>query len=145
MDEVRDLLKKSGYSDKAIEYYERRLNVGEIENPDAHFAYTGPCGDTMEVFLKIKSNIVKDAKFRAIGCAGAFTSGSALTEMIKGKTLDEAEQIDEKDIIGHLGKVPAPKIHCACLSKRTLQKAIKQYKEKNKKIMEKRNNDWKNE
>ena len=129
MDEVRDLLKKSGYSDKAIEYYEKRLNVGEIEDPDAHFVYTGPCGDTMEVFLKINSNIIKEAKFRAIGCAGSFTSGSALTEMIKGKTLEKAEQIDENEIVTYLEGIPAPKIHCACLAKRTLQKAIEQYKE----------------
>ncbi|RLJ01816.1 MAG: hypothetical protein DRP08_05090 [Candidatus Aenigmatarchaeota archaeon] len=63
MDDVKDLLKKSGYSDKAIEYYEKRLNVGEIENPDAHFVYTGPCGDTMEVFLKINSNISSSPVF----------------------------------------------------------------------------------
>lgn len=133
MDNVRDLLNKSGYSDKAIDYYEKKLNVGKIENPDAYFMYTGPCGDTVEMFLKIESDIIKEAKFRAIGCAGSFVSGSALTEIIKGKTLDEAEGIDENDIISHLGKIPAPKIHCACLSKRTLQKAIRQYKEKSKK------------
>lgn len=129
MKEVRDLLKKSGYSDKAIEYYEKKVNVGEIENPDGHFVYTGPCGDTMEVYLKIEDGIIEDAKFRAIGCAGSFASGSALMQMIKGKTLEEAEKIDEKDILNHLEGIPAPKVHCACLSKRTLQKAIKQYKE----------------
>jgi len=126
---VRDLLKKSGYSDRAIEYFERKLNVGKMENPDAHFTYTGPCGDTVEIFLKIESNIIVDAKFRAIGCAGSFVAGSALTEMIKGKTLEEAEKINEEDILKHLEGIPASKIHCACLVKRTLQKAIKQYRE----------------
>jgi len=129
MGEVKDLLKKSGYSDKAIEYYERKLNVGKIENPDAYFIYTGPCGDTVEMYLKIESNIIVDAKFRAIGCAGSFVSGSALTKMIKGKTLEEADEIEEGDILNHLEGIPAPKIHCACLSKKTLQKAIKQYRE----------------
>ncbi|MEA2005915.1 MAG: iron-sulfur cluster assembly scaffold protein [Acidobacteriota bacterium] len=133
MGEVRDLLKKSGYSDKAINYYERRLNVGKIEDADAYFSYTGPCGDTVEIFLKIECDIVKDAKFMAIGCAGSFASGSALTEMIKGKTIEEAKEIDEGDILRHLEGIPAPKVHCACLVKRTLQKAIKQYKEKNEK------------
>jgi len=128
MGEVRDLLRKSGYSDKAIKYYEKKLNVGEIENPDAYFVYTGPCGDTVEIFLKIESNTIKDAKFRAIGCAGSFASGSALTEMIKGKTLEEAEKIDEGDVLNHLEGIPAPKVHCTCLVKRTLQKAIKQYR-----------------
>jgi nitrogen fixation NifU-like protein len=130
MADVKDLLKISGYSDKAIEYYERKLNVGEMEDPDAHFIYTGPCGDTMEVYLKIESNRIKDAKFRAIGCAGSFVSGSALTEMIKGKTLEGAEKMDEEDILNHLEGIPAPKIHCACLAKGTLQKAIGEYKEK---------------
>ena len=123
----RALLEKSGYSKKAIYYYEARLNVGEIKNPDAHFSYTGPCGDTMEMFLKIESNKITDAKFRAIGCAGSYVSASALTEMIKGKTLEEAKKIDENDILKHLGKIPAPKIHCACLAKKTLQQAIQEY------------------
>ncbi len=130
MGQVRDLLKKSGYSEKAMEYYEKGVNVGEIKNPDAYFSYTGPCGDTVEMYLKIASDVVKEAKFRAIGCAGSFASGSALTEMIKGKTLEQVEKIDEKDIVNYLGGLPAPKIHCACLTRKTLQKAIKQYREK---------------
>jgi nitrogen fixation NifU-like protein len=130
MNEIEDLLKKSGYSIKAIEYYTKKVNVGKLEDPDAFFAYTGPCGDTMEIYLKIESGVIKDAKFQAMGCAGAFTSGSALCEMIKGKTLVEAEQIDEDDIVDHLGKIPSTKVDCACLAKKTLQKAIEQYKEK---------------
>jgi nitrogen fixation NifU-like protein len=128
MSGVRTLLEKSGYSERAIEYYENMLNVGEIKDSDAHFTYTGPCGDTMEMFLRIESNIVTDAKFRAIGCAGSYASASALTEMIKGKTVEEAEKLDEQDILNHLGRIPAPKIHCACLAKMTLRKAIEQYK-----------------
>jgi nitrogen fixation NifU-like protein len=128
MSEVRRLLEKSGYSSKAIEYYLKKVNVGVIENPSVHLAYTGPCGDTMEVYLKIESNIVKEAKFQAIGCAGAFSSGSALMEMVKGKTLEEAEKITEEDIINFLEGIPKQKIHCACLAKRTLQKAIKRYR-----------------
>ena len=91
MSRNRELLKKSGYSNEAIKYYTEKVNVGEIKDPSVRFAYTGPCGDTMEVFLRIESNIIKDAKFMAIGCAGAYASGSALMEMIKGKTLEEAE------------------------------------------------------
>jgi nitrogen fixation NifU-like protein len=125
---ISELLKKSGYSDKAIEYYTRKVKVGEIKDPSARSAYTGPCGDTMEVFLRIASNIIEDAKFMAIGCAGAFASGSALMEMIKGKTLEDAEKINEEDIMNHLEKIPKQKIHCACLAKRTLRQAIAQYK-----------------
>jgi len=66
MSEIRNLLKTSGYSDRAIEYYENHVNVGSIENPDAHAIFTGPCGDTIEIFLKITSDIITDAKFQAI-------------------------------------------------------------------------------
>jgi len=130
MSEMQDLLKESGYSEKAIEYYLNKVNVGEISEPDAHAIYTGPCGDTMEIFLDVEDGVIKEAKFQAIGCAGAFSSGSALTEMIIGMTLEEAEKIDEDKIIEYLGGIPRQKVHCTCLSKRTLQKAIKNYKEK---------------
>ena len=75
-------------------------------------------------FPQIDSNVIKDAKFQAIGCAGAFSSGSALIEMIMGKTLEEAEE----DIIRFLQGVPKQKFHCTCLAKRTLQMAIEKYK-----------------
>lgn len=84
----------------------------------------------MEIYLKIESGIIKDAKFQAMGCAGSFASGSALCEMIKGKRLEEAEKITEEDIIDHLGGIPEPKFHCACLAKKTLGKAIKEYKQR---------------
>ena len=101
-----------------------------MENPSVRLAYTGPCGDTMGVFLEIACNVIKDAKFRAIGYAGAFASGSALMEMIKGETLEQAEKIDEEDIISYLGALPEQKFHCACLAKRTLRKAIRRYGKK---------------
>jgi nitrogen fixation NifU-like protein len=130
MSEVVDLLKKSGYSDKAIEYYINKVNVGEMKDHNTHFTYTGPCGDTMGVFLKIESEVIKEAKFQAIGCAGSFASGSALTEMIKGKTMEQAEEIDENDIINFLGGMPEPKIHCARLAKTTLGLAIEEYRQR---------------
>ncbi len=126
-EEVLDLLKKSGYSDKAIEYYTRRINFGEMKDSSVQFTYTGICGDTMEIYLKIKSNVIEDAKFRAIGCPGAYACGSALTEMIKGKTLEQAEKIGSKDVIDHLGGIPGAKVHCACLAERTLKRAIQKY------------------
>jgi len=127
---IRNLLKTSGYSDRAIEYYENYLNVGSIENPDAQSIFTGPCGDTMEIFLKITSDVITDAKFQAIGCAGSFTSGSALTKMINGKTLMDCEKLDENDVLDHLGAMPEQKVHCARLAILTLKKAIEQYNKK---------------
>jgi nitrogen fixation NifU-like protein len=124
MDKIVELLKIPGYSSKAIEYYTKKINVGQIERPDVYSIYTGPCGDTMEIYLKIDSGLIKDAKFQATGCAGSFISGTALCNMIKGKTLDDAERLNEEDIIEHLEGLPQPEVHCACLAKKTLQKAI---------------------
>jgi nitrogen fixation NifU-like protein len=121
------LLKESGYSDKAIEYVVNKLNVGEIEKPSASVSYTGPCGDTMRVYLKVNGGRITDAKFQAIGCAGAYSAGSALMEMIKGKTLEQASGISEEEMINHLGGIPEPKIHCARLARTTLEKTIEQY------------------
>ena len=127
---IKRLLKISGYSSMAIEYFLDKVNVGEIEDPDAYFVYTGPCGDTMEIFLVVEpeSGVIKEAKFQAIGCAGAFSSGSAITEMITGKTVEEAEKIEEEDIIDWLGGIPKQKVHCTCLAKKTLKFALNEYK-----------------
>ena len=122
------LLKMSGYSDKAIDYVINKVNVGEIEKPDACVAYTGPCGDTMQIYLKIDNDKITEAKFQAIGCAGSYASGSALMEMIKGKTLEQVEKINVDEILNHLGAIPPPKVHCACLALRSLEQTIKQYK-----------------
>jgi len=129
-----DLLKKSGYSERAIAYFIDKVNVGEIENPSASLAYTGPCGDTMQFQLKIDSGRISDAKFQAIGCAGSYAAGSALTEMVKEKTLEQAEKISEEEVLNHLGGIPLTKVHCVCLAKRTLEKAIQQYKKEKSRI-----------
>jgi len=130
--DIKNLLKISGYSSTAIEYILRKVNVGKIEDSDTHAVYTGPCGDTMEIFLKIEpeSKEIKKAKFLAVGCAGALTCGSALTEMIKGKTIEQAEKIDEEDVVNWLGRIPKQKIFCACLAKKTLKYAIKDYRKR---------------
>ncbi|MBE9482330.1 MAG: iron-sulfur cluster assembly scaffold protein [Chloroflexi bacterium] len=123
-----DLLRMSGYSDKAIDYVINKVNVGEIEKPDACVAYTGPCGDTMQIHLKIDNDKITEAKFQAIGCAGSYASGSALMEMIKGKTLEQVGKMKVDEILNHLGTIPPPKVHCACLALRTLEQTIEEYK-----------------
>ena len=125
-----ELLKKAGYSDKAIDYYLRKLNVGVIEGAEAVDSYTGLCGDSMRVYLKVEEGVIRDAKFQAIGCAGAFASGSALTEMVKGKTLKEAGKITEHDIVNDLKELPGPKLHCARLAVDALRKSIESYVER---------------
>jgi len=125
-----ELLRKAGYSDKAIDYYLRKLNVGVIEGAEAVDSYTGLCGDSMRVYLKVSEGVIRDAKFQAIGCAGAFASGSALTEMVKGKTLKEAEKITEHDVVNDLEELPGPKLHCARLAVDALRKSIESYVER---------------
>ncbi len=129
METIIDILKESGYSDKAIEFYIGRVNVDEIADPSIHHACTGPGGDTIELFLTIKSNIIREAKFQAIGCAGIFSSGSAITSMIIGKTIEQAMMIHVEDIVNFLGDVPDEKIGCARLAKKTLEDAILHYQQ----------------
>ncbi|MCK4421511.1 iron-sulfur cluster assembly scaffold protein [candidate division WOR-3 bacterium] len=88
----------------------------------------------MEFYLKIRLGIIVDAKFQTTGCTAARASGSALTKIIKGKTLKEAEEINPEVIIDHIGGLPPLKVHCACLAKTTLEKAIEQYRKMEKKI-----------
>ena len=124
---LEELLRKAGYSDKAVDYYLNKLNVGVIEGADAVDSYIGLCGDSMRVYLKVEEGVIRDAKFQAIGCAGAFASGSALTEMVKGKTLKEAGKITGHDVIRHLGELPGPKLHCTRLAVDALRKTIESY------------------
>jgi len=122
-----ELLRKAGYPEKAIDYYIRKLNVGVIEGAEAVDSFTGLCGDSMKVYLKVEDGVIKDAKFQAIGCAGAFASGSALTEMVKGKTLKEAKKMTEQDVIRELEGLPGPKLHCARLAVDSLKKSVESY------------------
>lgn len=124
------LLKKAGYPDKAIDFYLRKVNVGAIEGAEAADSHLGFCGDSMKIYLKVKEGVICDAKFQAIGCAGAFASGSALTEMVKGKTLKQAKLITEQDVSNDLGGLPGAKIHCAGLAVDALRKTIESYEKK---------------
>lgn len=129
MDTIIKLLEGEGFSRRAIEYYLKRVNVGKIKDPSTSFVFTGPCGDTVEIYLKIGSGVIEDAKFLTTGCSASFVSGSALTKLLKGKTLEQARKIEGEDILDHLGGTfPAQKIHCVHLVKRVLEEALKQYK-----------------
>ena len=126
-----ELLKEAGYSEKVIKLYRNKVNVGLIKKPDVNLAYMGPCGDTMKLYLKISDDgVVEDAKFQYLGCPGAASSGSAITRIVKGKTLEDAKRITEQDILQELGGLPESKIHCPKLAVTTLQKAITKYEER---------------
>ena len=132
-EEKIELLKNTGYSKKAVELYANKVNVGVIENADVTLAYTGPCGDTCKIYLKIsEQNIIEDAKFQYLGCPASGACGSIVTHIAKGKTLQEAERIAAEEVIEELGGLPGDKCHCVTLVLTTLCKAIKKY-ENNKK------------
>jgi len=127
---VENVLRESGYSSKAIDLYLNKVNVGTCDDANICFGYTGPCGDTMEIFLQVDANAnrIHDAKFQAIGCEGAFICGSAITEIIKGYTVRQAESIESDRVIEYLGGLPEEKYDCVCLALRTLKKALEKFK-----------------
>lgn len=127
------LLKEAGYSRNAIELYGNRVNVGIIENADVALAYTGLCGDTTKLYLKINNqNKIEDAKFQYLGCPASAVCRSILTQIAKGKTLQAAKEITEEEILKELGGLPGDECRCAELVVTALRKTIKKY-ESNKK------------
>jgi nitrogen fixation NifU-like protein len=125
------LLEESGYSKKAIGLYVDKVNVGMLENPDIVETHIGPCGDVIKLYLKItKSSVVEDAKFYYLGCPGSAASTSAMINLLKGRTIDEAKKITEDDVLRELGGLPKPKLECPKLTITTLQKAIAKYEKK---------------
>lgn len=117
------------YTDKVTEHFQNPRNVGEVENPSG----TGDvgslaCGDALKLTLKIEDDIIKDAKFKTFGCASAIASSSALTEMIKGMKVDEAEKITNEDIANFLGGLPKEKMHCSVMGREALEAAIADFR-----------------
>jgi len=118
------------YTDKVREHFLDPKNVGEVENPDG-VAEVGSiaCGDALKLSFKLDENQrIKDIKFKTFGCASAIASSSALTEMAKGMTLDEAMKITNQDIAAYLGGLPQEKMHCSVMGKEALEKAIENYR-----------------
>jgi nitrogen fixation NifU-like protein len=128
-DDVYNMLSESGYSDKAIEYFQNQNNLGIIEGADYCMDLTGPCGDTMKVTMNVKGDRIEDVKMQVMGCPGAVASGSAAVALVKGKTLGEAEALTLDELYKELEKMPEQKVHCARLAIKTLQKAVIQYRD----------------
>ena len=120
------------YNDKVMDHFMNPHNVGEIENADGTGTYGSPVGgDMMQITLKIEDDVIKDAKFKTFGCGSAIASSSVATDMIIGKTIDEALAITNKQIIDELGGLPAVKVHCSVLADHAIKSAIYDYAQKN--------------
>ena len=115
------------YSGEAIDHILHPRNLGDMKDADAFGSITGPCGDTMEVWLKVSGGVVIAASFATDGCAATISTGSMVTELVKGKTIGEVLRISQQDILGALGGLPEGNRHCALLAADTLKKAAKDY------------------
>lgn len=124
---------KIKYSKKVMSHFLKPKNLGRLKKPDAVGIAGNPvCGDTMEISIKVKNDRITQIKFQTLGCAVAIAMSSVLTQIAKGKTIEQAKKISHADIIKALGNVPAPKIHCSILAKKALENAIENYKKTKK-------------
>ena len=124
----------SVYSEKVMDHFRNPRNVGEIENPDGVGRVGNPvCGDVMELYIKVEDGKIVDAKFKTFGCGAAIATSSMVTEMVKGKTIEEALKITNKAVAEALGGLPPIKMHCSVLAEEALKSAIDDYYKNKKK------------
>jgi nitrogen fixation NifU-like protein len=119
------------YSDKVMEHFANPRNVGEIVDADGIGKVGNPqCGDVMWLYIKVKDRIITDIKFKTFGCGAAIATSSMITELARGKTIEEAKKISRSDVADELGGLPAVKMHCSNLAADALKEAIKDYEAK---------------
>ena len=120
------------YSEKVMDHFRNPRNVGEIENADGVGEVgNAKCGDIMKMYLKIKDDRIEDVKFETFGCGSAIASSSMATELIKGKTIEEALAVTNKQVVDALGGLPAYKLHCSVLAEESIKAAVKNYYDRN--------------
>ena len=120
------------YSEKVMDHFTNPRNVGEIENADG-IGEVGnvKCGDIMKIYIKVENNIIVDVKFKTFGCGSAIASSSMATEMIKGRSIDEALELTNKAVVEALDGLPSHKVHCSVLAEEAVKAAVRDYYEKN--------------
>ena len=121
------------YSEKVMDHFMNPRNVGKIDDADGVGEVgNAKCGDIMKIYIKVDNNIITDVKFNTFGCGSAIASSSMATEMIKGKSLDDALELTNKAVAEALDGLPAHKIHCSVLAEEAIKASIDDYKEKHK-------------
>ena len=116
------------YTDTVMDHFMHPRNVGDIKDPSGVGEVgNAKCGDIMKMYLDIENDVIKDVKFETFGCGSAIASSSMATEMIKGKTVEEALAITNKDVVDALGGLPAHKLHCSVLAEEAIKSAVKDY------------------
>ncbi len=120
------------YTETVMDHFMAPRNVGEIENADGVGEVgNAKCGDIMKIYLKICDNRIIDVKFETFGCGSAIASSSMATELIKGKTIEEALAVTNKQVVEELGGLPAHKLHCSVLAEEAIKSAVKNYYDRN--------------
>ena len=120
------------YTETVMDHFTHPRNVGEIPDADGVGEVgNAKCGDIMKMYLKIKDDRIKDVKFETFGCGSAIASSSMATELIKGKTIEEALAVTNKQVVDALGGLPAYKLHCSVLAEESIKAAVKDYYDRN--------------
>ena len=120
------------YTETVMDHFMHPRNVGSIENADGVGEVgNAKCGDIMKMYLKIRDNVIEDVKFETFGCGSAIASSSVATEMIKGKTIEEALAVTNKQVVDALGGLPAYTLHCSVLAEEAIKSAVKDYYDRN--------------
>ena len=118
---------RKAYTETVIDHAMHPRNAGSMENADAFTSITGPCGDTMVMWLKVKDNKIQKANFWTDGCGTSIAAGSIITEMVKGKTISGVMKMTPQDVLDALGGLPKESEHCALLAIITIRDAVKEY------------------
>lgn len=119
------------YTDKVLDYFRNPRNMGELKDADGIGKVgNAVCGDVMWIYIKVKDNIITDCTFKTFGCVAAIATSSVLTELIKGKTIEQALTVTNKDVASELGGLPPMKIHCSLLAEEGLKSAVEDYRKK---------------
>ena len=130
LDKLQELMlteMRKVYSETVVDHAMNPRNVGNMDDANGFAQITGPCGDTMEIWIRVRDDTIVEVTFMTDGCGTTIAAGSMVTELAKGKTVIHAEKISQQDVLNALGRLPKESQHCALLAANTLKEAVKDY------------------